>query len=56
MFISKTKNQLAPYVTLSEFKAKKGNLAKEGRPLTSQSEYVYRARVIGHPFRKREKT
>ena len=56
MFITETKNPLASYVTLLEFKAKKGNTTKEERPLTSQSEFVHRARVIGHYIRKKEKT
>lgn len=56
MFITETNTLQAPYVTLSEIKARKGNSAKEGRPLTSQSESVHRTRITGCPFKNKEKT
>lgn len=32
VFITETKNLLAPYGTMSEYKARKGNWVKEERP------------------------
>lgn len=40
MFLTESENLLAPDETLVEFKAKKRNLAKEGKPLSSQYESV----------------
>lgn len=55
MFITETCYMtLAPYMTLSEFKAKKGNLALEGRPLASQSVSVQSQR-IWTSFQKEQK-
>ena len=42
VFIIETKNLLASYVAISEFKARKGKLIKEEITVTSQSGSVHR--------------
>lgn len=47
-----TKNLLASYVTMSEYKARKGSSVKEERPLTSQYESLHRTELLDVPLER----